>query len=138
MPPLEDIERFDKIEADIKTLFADLRQQEHRHYTHEHKGTDLSKRLDLVSPQNAYGGVINSNGTSSVIPSGWTSGLASHKFTVTHNLGTTDYGVTATPTNILGHTEVFGFTSTKFDVQIFDASASLVDVSWAFVLAVNS
>jgi hypothetical protein len=128
----------DQLLRDVASLKQGLSEQEHRHYTHEHKGTDLTKKLSQGTSVNAYAGFINADGSAAVIPAGWTSGVASHKFTITHNLGTTNYAATATPSNFLAHAETFGYTSSKFDVQIFDASSALEDVTWTFTLVVNA
>ena len=45
-----------------------------------------------------YGGEVNGGGTAINLPAGWTSGRDSTgNYTITHNLGTTDYVVTTAP-----------------------------------------
>jgi len=79
-------------------------------YNHTHKTIDGSKDLGTGR---VYTGLVNSDGTpGSPFPPGWTSSLAGGVYTVTHNLGTTNYTVTATVYYIVGS----GFT--KIDTLI--------------------
>lgn len=51
--------------------------------------------LPAAVTTNSYGCSINSDGTGT-LPTGWSSALATGDYTITHNLGTTSYGVAIT------------------------------------------
>ena len=93
-----------QITAKINQFLANFQQ-------HRHTGTDSPKvsYLDLTNvpaptiPQTYYTGVVTSNAAGTPFPTGWTVVNGSTgEYTITHNLGTTDYTVSA-----LAHASLF-------------------------------
>lgn len=94
-------------------------------------GVDLSTTPILPSPPTpaatVYGGYVNANGTSGTpFPSGWTSSVGTGgsvgRYTITHNLGTTNYVVTATASEIGSFTAAIS--------SIFDISSNSFEIVW--------
>lgn len=127
-----------RLQGVVSTLSQQVSTNEHRLNTHRHITSDLTESVNTTSTPTSYGGYVNSSGTGVVLPTGWTSGLSSHLFTVTHTLGTTNYGVVVTPYSTVAHPIIYSYGTSTFQVELFDSSYSLTDVGFFFTLNVNS
>lgn len=84
----------------------------------------------------SFGGNVASGGTATSLPSGWTSAkTGTGAYTVTHNLGSTDYGVSITSSGgQFGVFAVYAINSNSFDCSTVSLAASLADCAFSFVL----
>lgn len=88
----------------------------------------------------AYGGVVNSTGGAIYLPSGWSSAkTGTGQYTITHNLGTTNYGVVPT---IVGNTGAYSsITSNGANTFIVGTNTTSTQVAadnaFSFVVARN-
>lgn len=84
-----------------------------------------------------YQGTVNGDGTASSLPSGWSSVRNSAgNYTVTHNLGTTSYGIVPTPFgNDALHAIVLTIASNSFTVVTANNAGSDVDTAFIFILS---
>lgn len=88
-----------------------------------------------VDSKTAYSGYVNAAGTAGTpFPSGWTVGLSAHLFTITHNLGTTSYGVTLTSVGTAYFGEVVARNANTFTCQFWNTVPALNDTDFMFVL----
>lgn len=123
-------------EEHIAQVEARLAQFEKLFANHKHLEFDQSKPLDSTSGTTLYGGYVNSNGTAGTpFPTGWSSSLTAHLYTVTHNLGTANFAVCLTAFDAARVGEVHTRTTTTFTCEFFDLSASLQDVPFMFLLS---
>lgn len=101
----------------------------------------VNKPTGTSSP--LYSGYVVSGGTAGApFPSGWTvTSLGTGAYQVTHNLGTTNYIVVATPlitSVVVRIVNIFNITSTAFDLEIFDASGTSQNIGVFFILTTQS
>ena len=90
-------------------------------YMHKHLGSDFTQELPASTP--IYSGYVIAGGTAGTLfPSGWTVGLNTATYTVTHNLGLAEYyvGVTSLSTSfpvsrVTKSTNSFSFLLTAFN-----------------------
>lgn len=90
-----------------------------------------------------YSGYVVSGGTAGTpFPSGWTvSNLGTGAYQITHNLGTTNYIVVATPlikSVVVRIVNIYSVASTTFDFEIFDASGTSQDIGVFFILTTQA
>lgn len=114
---------------------------------HTHNGIDSPL---LVSTPNSssgtiYAGSLNSDATVVFLPSGWTavvgSGGSVGKYTVTHNLGTSNYAIVVTATAGFNYGAVTSVGTSTFIVTMYSigvgGSVSPTDTAFNFILAMN-
>ena len=87
-----------------------------------------------------YGGVIAANGTATVISTGWTSStFGAGEYTITHNLGTTNYSVVVSPLTDSGvgySMAIYAYDATTVTVFAYDSTNTLHDHAFTFILTV--
>lgn len=89
-----------------------------------------------------YGGVVTSTGTAGTpFPSGWTAGKnATGDYTVTHNLGTTNYVVVGSAISG-GKILLWSQSSSdgnQFNILTFNTAGTSTDTTFSFILALTS
>lgn len=124
-------------------LLARIVALEYMLQNHKHTGTDRTQKLEAATGAEVYGGTVAANGTEVALPTGWSSAKnATGSYTVTHNLGHTDYAVTVSPaSNSLrvaqigsGHPE-----ADEFDVFTFKTDTlAQEDLRFTFILVVTA
>jgi len=86
----------------------------------------------------SYGGHLNSNGTSITLPSGWSSAWdGGNTYTITHNLGTTTYGVTTNATQFSFATNVQTVSTNTFVYKAFTTAGAAATTGTSFVVVKN-
>lgn len=111
---------------------------------HTHNGIDSPtlQPTTVTTTTIAYSGYINNDGTSTNVPTGWTSVKNSTgNYTITHNLGITTYNVVATSAGGAERTMAnYGQTSTTFTINALNVGAgpSNIDTDFTFVLVLYS
>lgn len=102
---------------------------------HKHLGSDLTQKITTGST--AYSGLVTSAGAASTpFPTGWTViKNSTGNYTVTHNLGNTNYGVCVTVSDgVVNFLITNNRTSTTFDVLTYNSSFSSNDRSFYFIV----
>jgi len=82
-------------------------------------------------------GRVSSAGVSIELPSGWTcTKNATGTYTVTHNLGTTDYTVVVSPeySATVGFAGIYSKAANAFACYVANASGTPIDRNWHFIL----
>lgn len=98
-------------------------QLANKHYVDSHTGVK------------GYFGSVASDGTAVSLPVGWTSVKnGSGDYTVTHDLGTNNVGVTVNPMTAFGITKITAVGANSFEVQFVNDSGSTVDSTFIFIL----
>lgn len=84
----------------------------------------------------SFGGQVASDGTATALPTGWTSSKpGTGQYTVTHNLGTTSYGVAALAIDANWRTiNCSAITANSFSVITWNATPANADLPFTFVL----
>lgn len=116
---------------------------------HTHNGID-SPKLNIISSfsgTTTYAGSLNADASVVFLPSGWTAtvgtggGLGS--YTITHNLGTTNYAVSYTITVDLTITigNISSVSANSFVIRFYNQTGSIswsrADTPFNFILAMN-
>lgn len=103
----------------------------------ENGGTNASTALQAKRNLGIYPGYVASDGTGTFVP-GWTSTHPSTgNYTITHNLGLTDYVVVANATAIISNGRHISVSkgNNSFSVRIFEGgSGNAADADWNFIL----
>ena len=103
---------------------------------HRHLQSDLTQTID-GSGATVYAGACTSAGAASTpFPANWTvSKTATGRYLITHNLGTTNYVVTATGTSTL-ICYIPTLSANSFNLSIVDTTNTFTDSSFYFQLAI--
>lgn len=93
------------------------------------------KYVDTRTP---YIGVVTSGGSAGAFfPPGWTVGVVGTLYTITHNLGTSNYAFFGTSITSAAFPRLISPSSTAFSVKLTDASGTDVNIDWNFAVIVN-
>lgn len=87
-----------------------------------------------------FGGYVNGDGTAASLPVGWSSAkTGTGAYTVTHNLGTTNYTVVAVAAGaVFGVCSLYAINADDFDISIESLAASLQDTDFTFIVLPTS
>ena len=133
-------DNFDQYTSDNDNNIADLQQNEGQLMFPLTQDTiDLIKEQIPPAAGNFYSGQINANGTDVFLPTGWTSsvgGTGGFHYTITHNLGTTEYVVYANSSGNLGSSVVTNSTN-SVDIVLVDVNGSPHNWAFGFILVTN-
>ena len=117
-----------------------------QHHTHNNTDSPKISYKNLTNTPMIFAGVINSDGTNSVIPNQWTSAeIDTGVYKITHNLGTTSYAAvicnsTSDPgDNGIDRPSVILQTAQYFEVEMYASGAGHnVAAPFNFVLFVQT
>lgn len=102
---------------------------------HTHIGSDMSQKLNIKI---VYGGFVDLNASAATLPGSWmVSVSAGNVYTITHNLGVTNYTVIAIAINSNSITSFHPFlvrNASTFTVEFDNASAVAGKTDWTFSL----
>ena len=109
------------MDDDVRRRFEDI---ERKHELHKHETSDGTTPLRA---SRSYCGRVNSGGTAAHLPDGWTcTNTAAGNYTITHNLGHTNYGVMTTP-------DITGSFDTAYTAGVKDRTATSFKVNTVLV-----
>lgn len=121
----EELQRLEKLEQEMR-----------EHYHNGLVGREIWYK-DLVGKK-IYSGMVDSSGNSIHLPKSWScSRTATGKFTVTHGLGETVYGVAITPIDLSANADNVCFTipthgANTFTVEFVQSDSPLTYINTAF------
>lgn len=119
-------ERVDTLEASFSTL-------ENRVSFHKHTGADETQKLNLNT---VYVGKVVSNAASTPFPVRWTAAqTAAGKYTITHNLGHTNYAPVCTGIGAVSIPSIQSNGSTTFVVWFYSTAGNLQDTDFTFIVS---
>ena len=97
----------------------------------------VNKKYVDDNASTVYAGRVADDGSAVNLPSGWTSAkTGTGQYTVTHNLGTTAYGVAGLSTSANQATiNLSAINANDFRVITWNNTPTNTDLPWAFVLA---
>ena len=92
--------------------------------------------LGVGASSATYAGYVNDDGTAGSLPAGWSSTkTGTGAYTVTHNLGSTNYIVVATSAGgAFGVCSIYALNADDFDLSIVRLAASAQDTDFTFIL----
>lgn len=116
---------------DVKSVFEALK-------LHKHLGYDNSQILPTASLP-SYGGRVTST-AGGILPTGWTVSVnaTTHVYTVTHNLGTTNYSLIAFAYGAALPLIFLTYNSNTFTAEFDNSSGTAFATDWNFILRVIS
>lgn len=128
-----------QLQKQVDDLARSLQSLEQLFNQHGHAGVEVDRSPKLSGGSIYCGTVGNGGAAGSVFPAGWSAVKNSlGNYTVTHNLGITNYIVVAQ--NYADSTGYFipqNWTATTFDVLTYNTSSSSADRAFAFILVVQ-
>lgn len=90
---------------------------------------------DVAGGSSVYAGAVDSGGTAINLPTGWTSTrTGAGQFTVTHNLGTSNYSAPAIPFGASVFPHLNAVNSNNVQYVFTDRTGGLADTSFYFTL----
>lgn len=111
---------------------------------HRHNGSD-SPRINYnditdtptIPTSVVFGGTVGASGTGT-LPAGWTVAYNSPNYTITHNLGYSNYAVVATSYGNVGASAAFvtglNTSTTYFNIEWQNSSSAIVQTNFTFFL----
>lgn len=107
-------------------------------HTHNNIDSPYIATQPSTSTNSIFYGIVKSDGTAIILPDGWSSSRSSAgEYIVTHNLGTTSYGVVTNAVSQVSTHLPTPNSANFFQIFTTDSSGSVSDSNFTFILVTS-